>query len=127
MYIVTGGAGLIGSNLIHELNRSGISDILIVDHLGDARKFLNLQGARFTDYMVKQEFRRALNERALRIPCVEAIFHQGACSNALIDDGVYVMDNNFTCSKEVLEYAIEKKAPFVYASTAAVYGLGGPA
>ena len=52
--------------------------------------------------------------------------HQGACSNTLVDDGVYVMDNNFTCSKEVLEYAIEQGAPLVYASTAAVYGLSGP-
>jgi len=126
MYIVTGGAGFIGSNVVHELNRHGITDILVVDHMGDSRKLFNLQGARFTDYMDKQEFRRALREKALRAGKVEAIFHQGACSNTLVDDGVYMMDNNFTCSMEVLDYAVEQGAPLVYASTAAVYGLSGP-
>lgn len=126
MYIVTGGAGFIGSNVVQELNLHGLTDILIVDNLTDARKALHLHGARFTDYMDKREFRRAIQEKALGIPRVEAIFHQGACSNTLVDDGVYMMDNNFTCSKEVLEYAIEQGAPLVYASTAAVYGLSGP-
>lgn len=126
MYIVTGGAGFIGSNIIHELNRHGIYDILIVDNFAAPAKLLNLHGAQFTDYMDKREFRRALTEDALGIPRVQAIFHQGACSNTLVDDGVYMMDNNFTCSKEILQYAIEQNAPFVYASTAAVYGLSGP-
>jgi len=126
MYIVTGGAGFIGSNLVHELNLHGISDILVVDNFADTRKLFNLHGARFVDYMDKKEFRRALEERALEIPRVKAIFHQGACSNTLVDDGVYMMDNNFTYSKAVLEYAAQQGAPLVYASTAAVYGLSGP-
>lgn len=126
MYIVTGGAGFIGSNLVHELNRQGITDILVVDNFAEPRKLLNLHGAQFVDYMDKREFRKAIQEKALGIPSVEAVLHQGACSNTLVDDGVYMMDNNFTCSKEVLDYAIEQGCPLVYASTAAVYGLSGP-
>ena len=126
MLIVTGGAGFIGSNLVHELNANGISDILVVDNFANAKKFQNLHGARYVDFMDKQEFRRAIAENALGAGKVEAILHQGACSNTLEDDGVYMMDNNFQCTKEVLAYAIREGAPLVFASTAAVYGLSGP-
>jgi len=126
MYIVTGGAGFIGSNIVHELNRHGITDILVVDNLANARKFVNLHGARFVDYMDKSEFRRAIVADQLGVVQVEAVFHQGACSNTLEDDGVYMMDNNFSYSKDVLRFAVEHQAPLVYASTAAIYGLSGP-
>jgi ADP-L-glycero-D-manno-heptose 6-epimerase len=125
MLIVTGGAGFIGSNLVHELNAHGITDILVVDNLANAAKFINLYGARYVDYMDKREFRRAMRENALGAGKVDAILHQGACSNTLEDDGVYMMDNNFQYTKEVLEFAIRSSAPMVYASTAAVYGLSG--
>jgi ADP-L-glycero-D-manno-heptose 6-epimerase len=126
MYIVTGGAGFIGSNVVHELNAHGITDILIVDNFANARKFQNLHGARYVDFLDKREFRRALKEGALEVEKVEAILHQGACSNTLEDDGVYMMDNNFEYTKDVLRYATAVNAPLVFASTAAVYGLSGP-
>jgi ADP-L-glycero-D-manno-heptose 6-epimerase len=126
MLIVTGGAGFIGSNLVHELNAHGLTDILVVDNLANAAKFRNLLGARFVDYMDKREFRRAIAENALGGGRIEAIFHQGACSNTLEDDGVYMMDNNFQYTKDVLGFAIRHGVPLVFASTAAVYGLSGP-
>lgn len=126
MLIVTGGAGFIGSNLVHELNAHGLTDILIVDNLANARKLENLHGARYIDYMDKREFRRAIGEDALGAGKVEAILHQGACSNTLEDDGVYMMDNNFTYTKQMLAFAIASQARLVFASTAAVYGLSGP-
>ena len=126
MLIVTGGAGFIGSNVVHELNAEGITDILVVDHMANVRKLENLHGARYADYMDKGEFRRAIAENALGCGRIEAILHQGACSNTLEDDGVYMMDNNFEYTKEVLAFAIRHQVPLVYASTAAVYGLSGP-
>ncbi len=127
MIIVTGGAGFIGSNLIHQLNRAGEQDILLVDNFApranlSAPKFLNLQGAQYTDYMDKREFRAALVAGDFAKTTIRAILHQGACSNTLEDDGRYMMDNNFTCSKQLLHFATDRKIPFVYASTAAVYG-----
>ena len=126
MYIVTGGAGFIGSNIVHELNAHGITDILIVDNFANAREFQNLHGARYVDYLDKREFRRAIRDKSLGISRIEAILHQGACSNTLEDDGVYMLDNNFECTKEVLRFAIDKGVPLVFASTAAIYGLSGP-
>jgi len=126
MYIVTGGAGFIGSNIVHELNAHGITDILIVDNFANARKFQNLHGARYVDYLDKREFRRAIRDKSLGISKIEAILHQGACSNTLEDDGVYMLDNNFECTKEILRFAIDKGVPLVFASTAAIYGLSGP-
>jgi ADP-L-glycero-D-manno-heptose 6-epimerase len=125
--IVTGGAGFIGSNLVHELNRAGHNDILVVDNLAPAPnlsgpKFVNLQGAIFSDYMDKREFRDAVRGGLIDGAEVRAILHQGACSNTLEDDGRYMMDNNFTYSKELLHFALQHQIPFVYASTAAVYG-----
>jgi ADP-L-glycero-D-manno-heptose 6-epimerase len=125
--IVTGGAGFIGSNLVHELNRAGEKDILVVDNLAPAPnlsgpKFLNLAGAEYADYMDKREFRSAVKCGDFDGTKVRAILHQGACSNTLEDDGRYMMDNNYTYSKELLHYALDKKVPFIYASTAATYG-----
>ena len=42
MFIVTGGAGLIGSAIIWELNRRGVDDILVVDNLASTEKWKNL-------------------------------------------------------------------------------------
>ena len=126
MIIVTGAAGFIGSNLVHELNAHGLSDILVVDNLANVSKFVNLHGARYVDYLDKRAFRRAIAQDALDAGKIEAILHQGACSNTLEDDGVYMMDNNFEYTREVLAFAVRQQTPLVFASTAAVYGLSGP-
>jgi ADP-L-glycero-D-manno-heptose 6-epimerase len=125
--IVTGGAGFIGSNLIQQLNQAGEHNILLVDNFAPAPnlsgpKFLNLAGAEYADYMDKREFRAALKAGDFDSKRIRAILHQGACSNTLEDDGRYMMDNNFTYSKELLHFALDRKIPLVYASTAAVYG-----
>ena len=121
MYVVTGGAGFIGSHLVRALNDQGISDVLVVDDLTRGAKFENLRDCVLADYMDKAELRRWVERDGL--PRLSAILHQGACADTMERDGRYLMDNNFTCSKELLHFALRRETPFVYASSAAVYGL----
>jgi ADP-L-glycero-D-manno-heptose 6-epimerase len=122
MYIVTGGAGFIGSNIIQGLNAIGENDIVVVDNLKRSEKFSNLVGCKFSDYLDKGEFLNILEKEKFSYPKIKAIFHQGACSDTMEADGQYMMDNNYAYSRTFLNWAIERKIPFIYASSAAVYG-----
>jgi len=120
--VVTGGAGFIGSNLVRGLNERGEDDILVVDDLTDSAKIGNLSGCRFADYLDKDDFLARVEQRELPAPRI--IFHQGACSDTMEADGKYMMRVNYEYSKALLHYAMDKGIPFIYASSASVYGAG---
>jgi len=124
MIIVTGGAGFIGSNLVKALNDKGLTDVLVVDDLTDGTKFRNLLDCQVIDYLDKDEFLQMVKQEKDFTGKIEAIFHQGACSTTTEWDGRYMMENNYTYSKELLHYCLNLKIPFIYASSAAVYGTG---
>ncbi|SJL83545.1 ADP-glyceromanno-heptose 6-epimerase [Vibrio palustris] len=121
MIIVTGGAGMIGSNIIKALNDRGINDILVVDHLTNGRKFQNLVDLDITDYMDRDDFLTQVMAGD-DFGSIEAVFHEGACSATTEWDGKYMMLNNYEYSKELLHYCLERDIPFLYASSAATYG-----
>lgn len=120
MILLTGGAGFIGSNILFTLNQKGMSDILVTDNLRNASKHLNLNNCRFRDYMDKDDLLAELP----KLGQVEMVIHQGACSSTTESDGRYMMANNYTYSKTLLHYCIDRKIPFIYASSAATYGDG---
>lgn len=124
MIIVTGGAGFIGSNLVRGLNEQGYTDILIVDNLGNSEKFRNLVGLRYKDYQHKQDFIEALSAGCYEHQSIEAIFHEGACSDTMEYDANYMMKNNYEYSKGMLHFALKRRIPFLYASSASTYGSG---
>ncbi|ELR63993.1 ADP-L-glycero-D-manno-heptose-6-epimerase [Photobacterium marinum] len=121
MIIVTGGAGMIGSNIVKALNEQGRNDILVVDNLKDGTKFANLVDLDIADYMDKEDFITQIMAGDEFGP-IDAIFHEGACSATTEWDGKYMMLNNYEYSKELLHYCLEREIPFLYASSAATYG-----
>lgn len=120
-HIVTGAAGMIGSNLIAGLNARGIKNIIAVDNMTRGDKFRNIVDLEIADYLDKHDFRKALLAGKFA-GSVEAILHQGACSNTMEHNGQYMMDNNFRYTIDVLEFCIAHRVPMLYASSAATYG-----
>jgi len=120
--VVTGAAGFIGANLVKALNDRGETDIVAADNLTRADKFHNLTDCELSDYFDKAEFLDLVRRRALPKP--DVVFHQGACSDTMQADGRYMMENNYRYSLELLRWCQAERVPYVYASSAAVYGLG---
>ncbi len=123
MYIVTGGAGFIGSAMVWKLNQMGIVDILVVDNLAESEKWKNLVNLTYRDYIHKQEFLKlVMGDEDLH---AKAIIHMGACSSTTERDADYLMDNNYRYTQVLLRYAAERGIRFINASSAATYGDGG--
>ena len=123
MIIITGGAGFIGSALAAGLNARGVSDIIIVDILGNDEKWKNLRKLSYADYFEYDDFLEMLCSDQLDWP-IEAILHMGACSSTTEMDCSYLVKNNYNFSKTLATFALETGARFVYASSAATYGDG---
>ena len=124
--VVTGAAGFIGSNIVKGLNARGIDEIIAVDDLTQGDKFRNLADLRIADYVDAASFysRFAAGDFA----AVEAVFHEGACSDTMESDGKYMMQNNYTLSCELFDTCQRLGARLLYASSAATYGepMSGP-
>jgi ADP-L-glycero-D-manno-heptose 6-epimerase len=119
--VVTGAAGFVGSNLVRALNARGETRILAVDHLERGDKFRNLASCEIADYLEKDEFRRRIEQGDFS-GSIDVLFHQGACSDTMESNGQYMMENNYRYSLALLDFCIEDEVPFIYASSAAVYG-----
>ena len=122
-YIITGAAGFIGSNLVKALNERGENNIIAVDNLKQADKFRNLADCEITDYIDMDDFLKKLQEGFFD-GLVSTILHQGACSDTMETDGRYMMANNYQYTLELLNYCQNEEVPFLYASSASVYGSG---
>ena len=119
MFLVTGGAGFIGSNVVASLNEAGRADIAVDDMLGSDGKWRNLARRQIADFVPPPELRRWLDGRKL-----EAVIHLGAISSTTATDGDAVIENNFRLSLHLLDWCTAARTPFIYASSAATYGDG---
>ncbi|HCI16850.1 MAG: ADP-glyceromanno-heptose 6-epimerase [Candidatus Marinimicrobia bacterium] len=121
--IVTGGAGMIGSNIVQGLNQSGRDDIIVIDDLKDGKKFWNISDLNISDYLDKNDY-LAMVKDGKDLGKINAIYHEGACSVTTEWNGQYMMENNFEYSKVLLHYCLDRKIPYFYASSAAIFGDG---
>jgi ADP-L-glycero-D-manno-heptose 6-epimerase len=119
-FVVTGAAGFIGSNLIDGLNARGYDDIIAVDHDRDGLKAANLAGMRFSSFETADVFYARFAQGAYG--AIDAVFHQGACSDTMETRHDYMMANNFDCSRQLFEACQQQGTRLLYASSAAVYG-----
>jgi ADP-L-glycero-D-manno-heptose 6-epimerase len=123
-YIVTGAAGFIGSNIVKALNERGETNIIAVDNLTKADKFKNLTDCEIADYLDKTVFLEKLKDGQFK-GITTAVLHEGACSDTMETDGRYMMENNYHYSLSLLDHCQREEVPFLYASSASVYGGGG--
>jgi ADP-L-glycero-D-manno-heptose 6-epimerase len=119
MFLVTGGAGFIGSNVVAALNEAGCTDVVVNDHLGAGDKWRNLRKRRFADAVAPAELLSWLDGRKL-----DAVIHLGAISDTTATDADLVLENNFRLSLKLLDWCTAARVPFIYASSAATYGDG---
>jgi len=122
MIIVTGGAGFIGSNIVRTLNQRGHTAIIVVDDLTNGHQYKNLMDCQIADYLDKADFLQKIQKGEIFTTGIQGVFHEGACSTTTEWDGQYMMKNNYEYSKTLLHYCLQWKIPFLYASSAAIYG-----
>ncbi len=121
MIVVTGGAGFIGANLVAALNARTSEPVMVVDEMTDGHKFTNLVDLDVADYLDRDEFLERV-KAGDDFGGISAVFHQGACSTTTEWNGRFMLENNFTYSKALLWFCEQRRIPFIYASSAAVYG-----
>lgn len=118
--VVTGAAGFIGSNIVKGLNARGISNIIAVDDLTQGDKFKNLADLAIADYVDAQDFYARFAAGAYGK--VDAVLHEGACSDTMETNGQYMMRNNYSLSCELFQACQRQGTRLLYASSAATYG-----
>lgn len=123
MILVTGGAGFIGSAFLWKLNQLGREDVLVSDALDSTDKWKNLVNRRFADYLDHKELLSRVQAGTLPTG-ITAVVHMGACSSTTERDAAYLMENNTRYTKVLAEWALAKRARFIYASSGATYGDG---
>ncbi|MBC7744406.1 MAG: ADP-glyceromanno-heptose 6-epimerase [Flavobacterium sp.] len=121
MIIITGAAGFIGSCLIQKLNEEGYFDLVLVDEFSNSNKNKNFEGKRFSKKVPREEFSAWLQQNQL---LVQFVFHIGARTDTTESDVALFNHLNLNYTKEIWRLCVEFGLPFVYASSAATYGLG---
>lgn len=121
MYVITGGAGFIGSNVAAALEARGAAPLVIVDRLRDADKWRNIAKRTLHDIVHPDNVHGFLKDN---VRDVKGLVHMGAISATTETDADLIVENNFRLSRDLWHWCADNDVPYVYASSAATYGDG---
>lgn len=122
MFIVTGGAGFIGSVIVAELNaKYPEKDVVVVDWLGTEDKWKNLNKRQISSIVFPEDMMNFVQSHADEI---DAVIHMGAISATTEVDGDKLVTQNIKCSLDLFDWCAKTDTPMIYASSAATYGEG---
>ncbi|WNK00776.1 ADP-glyceromanno-heptose 6-epimerase [Thalassospiraceae bacterium LMO-JJ14] len=121
MYVITGGAGFIGSNVAAALEARGTAPLVIVDRLRDADKWRNIAKRTLHDIVHPDNVHGFLKDN---VRDVKGLVHMGAISATTETDADLIVENNFRLSRDLWNWCADNDIPYIYASSAATYGDG---
>ena len=121
MYVITGGAGFIGSNIAHKLDARDAGPLVIVDRLREDDKWRNIAKRPLADIIHPDHVHAFLTENTRAI---KAVVHMGAISATTERDADLIVETNFRLSRDLWVWCAEHDKSFVYASSGATYGDG---
>ena len=121
MYVVTGGAGFIGSNIVHGLEAAGLGPVVVIDRLRDGAKWKNIAKRELFDVVHPDDAFKFLDAHSGAITALIHFFNDTATTETDVDK---IMENNFRLSMRLWQWCAQHQLRFIYASSAATYGGG---
>jgi ADP-L-glycero-D-manno-heptose 6-epimerase len=120
MYLLTGGTGFIGSNIVAKLSSSG-KEVVVCDWMRDDQRWRNLAKHEISAIIAPPHLHQWLQARKHPL---KAVIHMGAISATTETDVDLIADNNIRATLDLLEWCTATQTPLIYASSAATYGDG---
>jgi ADP-L-glycero-D-manno-heptose 6-epimerase len=121
MYLITGGAGFIGSHLVAQLAGRG-AEVVVCDWLGNDERWRNLAHHELADLIAPEALPAWLGQ--VGPERIEAVIHMGAISSTTEGDVDRLVRHNIRPTLDLLAWCTAHERRFLYASSAATYGDG---
>jgi len=119
-YLVTGGAGFIGSNIAARLAQDG-ADVVVCDWLRTDERWRNLAHHEIADVIAPEALPHWLGRHGIGL---EAVVHMGANSSTTETDADLIYRQNSRATLDLIEWCTQHSKRLIYASSAATYGDG---
>jgi ADP-L-glycero-D-manno-heptose 6-epimerase len=120
MYLVTGGAGFIGSNIVAALSERN-DEVVVCDWLRDDERWRNLAKHEIAEVIEPETALAWLRRKGDRL---RAVVHMGAISATTEANVDLIATRNVRATLELMEWCTDAQVPLVFASSAASYGDG---